>query len=115
MPRKTIAAIAVAVLLAGWWRHRLPLEVVIAYAGMSVIAIVLYASDKSAARRGAWRPQESTLHGVAMLGGWPGALLAQDLFRHKSSKAEFQSVFWTTVVVNLGALVWLLRSGALDG
>ena len=114
-PRKTIAAIAVAVLLAGWLRHRLPSAVVVAYVAMSSLAFVLYAFDKSAARRGGWRTQESTLHAVALLGGWPGALLAQDLFRHKSSKAGFQSVFWMTVVVNCGALAWLLRSGALGG
>lgn len=115
LPRKTIAAIAFAVLLAGWLRHRLPLEVVLAYAAMSALAIVLYAFDKAAAQRGGWRTQESTLHAVALLGGWPGALLAQDLFRHKSRKADFQSVFWMTVVVNGGVLVWLLRSGALGG
>jgi len=114
-PRKTIATIAFAVLLAGWLRHRLPLEVVVAYVAMSGLAIALYAFDKSAARRGGWRTQESTLHAVSLLGGWPGALLAQDLFRHKSSKADFQSVFWITVVVNCGALVWLLQSGALGG
>ena len=112
-PRKTIAAIAFAVLLAGWLRHQWPVEVVVAYAAMSVIAIVLYAVDKSAAKRGGWRTQESTLHVVAMLGGWPGALLAQDMFRHKSSKAEFQSVFWITVVVNCGVLAWVFRSGTL--
>ena len=115
LPRKSIATIAFAVLLAGWLRHRLPLEVVVAYAAMSGLAFVLYAFDKSAARRGGWRMQESTLHMVALLGGWPGALLAQDLFRHKSSKAGFQSVFWMSVLVNCGALVWLLHSGALGG
>lgn len=114
-PRKTIAAIAFAVLLAGWLRHRLPIEVVVVYAVMSGIAIGLYAFDKSAARRGGWRTQESTLHALALLGGWPGALLAQDWFRHKSGKAAFQSVFWITVVVNCGVLLWLLWSGALGG
>lgn len=115
LPRKTLAAIAFAALLAAWLRHRLPSEVVVAYVVMSSLAVVLYAVDKSAARRGGWRTQESTLHAVALLGGWPGALLAQDLFHHKVSKAPFQSVFWVTVVVNCGALVWLLGSGAFNG
>jgi uncharacterized membrane protein YsdA (DUF1294 family) len=68
----------------------------------------------SPAYRG-WRTQESKLHLVALLGGWPGALLAQDLFRHKSRKAQFQVVFWITFFANCGALVWVLRTGALRG
>ena len=55
------------------------------------------------------RTPENTLHLVAVFGGWPGALVAQDLFRHKSSKASFQVVFWLTVVVNCGALTWILK------
>ena len=113
LPRKAIASLAVAVLLAGWLLHKLPVEVVFVYVVMSGIAIFMYAFDKSAAQRGRRRTPESNLHAVALFGGWPGALLAQDLFRHKSSKAEFQTVFWTTVVVNCGALVWLLGSWPL--
>jgi uncharacterized membrane protein YsdA (DUF1294 family) len=51
------------------------------------------------------------LHVVALFGGWPGALIAQGVFRHKSTKEEFQTVFWTTVVLNCAALLWLLESG----
>ena len=114
-PRKAIAGLAFAALLAGWLLHKLPVEVVFVYAVMSGIAIFLYAFDKSAAQRGGWRTQENTLHTVALLGGWPGALLAQDLFRHKSRKTQFQVVFWITVLANCVGLIWVLRSGALRG
>jgi uncharacterized membrane protein YsdA (DUF1294 family) len=73
--------------------------------------MLLYAFDKSAAANNRWRTPENTLHFVGFLGGWPGALVAQDVFRHKSRKAEFQYVFWLTVVLNCGALAWLLVSG----
>ncbi|MDZ4348552.1 MAG: DUF1294 domain-containing protein [Xanthomonadaceae bacterium] len=79
----------------------------LAYAAMSVFAFALYALDKSAARAGRWRIQESTLHSAALLGGWPGAVMAQRLLRHKSRKPSFQVVFWLTVTINLGALWWL--------
>ena len=101
--------------LACWLLQALPFGVVLVYAVMSDVALFVYAFDKSAAVRGGWRTQEVTLHVVALLGGWPGALLAQDLFRHKSRKVEFQVVFWITVFVNVVGLVWVLRSGALGG
>nr|WP_295768290.1 DUF1294 domain-containing protein [Rhodoferax sp.] len=68
---------------------------------MSLITFVAYAMDKSAAKRGNWRTPESTLHLLALAGGWPGALCAQKLLRHKSTKPAFRSVFWATVVVNV--------------
>lgn len=71
----------------------------------SVVTLFAYAFDKSAAVRGNWRTQESTLHLLGLAGGWPGALLAQQLLRHKSSKPSFVTVFWFTVVLNVGAFV----------
>lgn len=72
----------------------------------STVTFITYAMDKSAATRGSWRTPESTLHMMAVAGGWPGALCAQQLLRHKSSKAEFRAVFWATVALNaLGFVV----------
>lgn len=100
--------VAVAV-LAG----RLPAAVLALYLAASLVAFFAYAFDKSAAQRNQWRTQESTLHLFALLGGWPGALAAQRLLRHKSAKASFQATFWVTVVLNCGALGWLFSpSGA---
>jgi len=70
-------------------------------------AFALYRADKSAAVRGTWRVSESTLQTVSLLGGWPGALVAQQVYHHKTRKQPFQSVFWVTVVVNCAALAWL--------
>ena len=55
-----------------------------AYLVMSLVAFAAYAVDKSAAKRGAWRTPESTLHTLELLCGWPGAWLAQRLLRHKT-------------------------------
>jgi uncharacterized membrane protein YsdA (DUF1294 family)/cold shock CspA family protein len=78
-----------------------------AYIVLSFVAFFMYAVDKSAARRGAWRLQESTLHLLSLAGGWPGALMAQKILRHKSSKKSFQVAFWFAVFVNLVMLAWL--------
>lgn len=67
----------------------------------------IYAIDKSAARRSAWRTPERTLHLLALAGGWPGALLAQQLLRHKTAKLPFRITFWVTVVLNVAGLLWL--------
>lgn len=90
--------------VAGW----IPSAVLALYIIASIVAFFAYSIDKSAALRNQWRIQESTLHLFALLGGWPGALVAQRLLRHKSSKASFQATFWGTVVLNCGALGWLL-------
>jgi len=71
------------------------------YLGMSVLTFAFYAMDKAAARKGGQRTPESTLHMLALVGGWPGALYAQQLLRHKSSKESFRVVFWFTLVLNI--------------
>ena len=86
----------------------LPQKILLIYLGVSAITFIAYAFDKSKARRGEWRTKESTLHLLALLGGWPGAALAQQLLRHKSKKRRFRMVFWSTVFVNTAILIWLL-------
>ena len=93
-------------------RNILPFAVPAIYLTASLAAWIAYGADKSAARAGAWRIPESTLHILAVIGGWPGALMAQQVLRHKSSKPAFRRAFWATVILNCGALglFWLLNS-----
>jgi uncharacterized membrane protein YsdA (DUF1294 family) len=90
----------------------LPLGILVLYVAASLIAVGVYAADKSAARTGRWRTTESTLHVLALIGGWPGALIAQRVFRHKSRKPSFQIAFLVTVALNCGALLWFLWFGS---
>jgi uncharacterized membrane protein YsdA (DUF1294 family) len=78
------------------------------YAIFSLTTYVVYAIDKRAARKGRWRVPEAHLHLLALLGGWPGALIAQQTLRHKSVKRSFRFVCWITVMLNMVGLVWLL-------
>lgn len=84
-----------------------PMAITGLYIGASFISFALYARDKHAAQRGYWRTPENTLHLFALAGGWPGAAMAQYLFRHKSKKTAFRVVFWLTVVANIAGLYWL--------
>ena len=92
----------------------LPFQISGIYFTASFIAFLVYAVDKSAARNNRWRTKESTLHLFALIGGWPGAFYAQNKLRHKSNKAEFKSVFWGTVVINLGAFFWLFTESGVQ-
>jgi uncharacterized membrane protein YsdA (DUF1294 family) len=73
----------------------------IAYAILVVaasgISFVTYGFDKRRAGSGGRRVRERTLHLLAFSGGWPGALLAQRHFRHKTKKTPFLIAFWGVV------------------
>lgn len=43
----------------------------------SLITFFAHDTDKKRASRNAWRTPETTLHLLALFGGWPGALAAQ--------------------------------------
>ncbi|WEE78160.1 cold shock and DUF1294 domain-containing protein [Comamonas testosteroni] len=77
------------------------------YAGLSMLTFMAYWQDKWAAQKGHWRTPEKTLQTMALAGGWPGALLAQQWLRHKSSKTSFQLQFWLMVLINVATVLWL--------
>ncbi|EQL40786.1 cold-shock protein [Pseudomonas aeruginosa VRFPA03] len=93
---------------AGAWRMYLDgqaLWPLLAYPLASLLAFALYWQDKRSAARGDWRTPEVRLHLFELLGGWPGALVAQQAFRHKTRKLSFQLVFWGIVLLH--QLFWL--------
>ena len=85
----------------------IPHHIFMLYIIASLITFFMYALDKSAAKNGKWRTQESTLHIMSLIGGWPGAIIAQQKLRHKSKKNSFRFVFWITVLLNCAAFTWL--------
>ncbi|MFT4630266.1 MAG: uncharacterized membrane protein YsdA (DUF1294 family)/cold shock CspA family protein [Urechidicola sp.] len=95
------------ILLASIFIGKLPPIIAGIYVVMSLVTFIAYAKDKYAAQNGRWRIQESTLHVLALIGGWPGAFFAQSNLRHKSSKKAFKRVYKVSVLSNLGALIWL--------
>jgi uncharacterized membrane protein YsdA (DUF1294 family)/cold shock CspA family protein len=83
--------------------RRLPFELwqIVAYAlTLSWLTYATYASDKRRARTKAWRIPESHLHLLELLGGWPGAWLAQRHLRHKCSKSSYQFIFWAIILMH---------------
>ena len=78
------------------------------YGFMSLVTFIAYWKDKVSAIKGTWRVQESTLHWLAFLGGWPGALIAQNRLRHKTKKQPFRQIFWSTVILHCVIVLVLL-------
>lgn len=102
-----LIAVLLSAALAGLsFFGNLPVVVPALYVIASLITWLLYAFDKSAAMNRRWRTQESTLLLAGLLGGWPGALVAQNQFRHKNRKTAFQAQFWISVAINCAALAW---------
>ena len=67
---------------------------------VSLFTFLAYRTDKRRAEAGKWRIPESTLHMAELAGGWPGAFLAQRLFRHKITKVSYQVIFWIIVLLH---------------
>lgn len=107
MPR-LFALLFVAALIALTGFGRAPIAILLAYVLASAVSFVLYGLDKAAAQKGQWRTEEATLLTAGLFCGWPGAIWAQQLLRHKSRKQAFQTAFWFTVVANLLALLFVL-------
>lgn len=75
------------------------------YALMSLITVAFYGLDKYRATTGGWRIPERTLHTLELIGGWPGALVAQQVFRHKRQKTRFMGIFYAIVAMHV--LIWV--------
>lgn len=93
------------------------------FISVSIVTYHCYANDKQRARSRRWRISEATLHGLELIGGWPGAFLAQRRLRHKCSKGRYQFTFRLIVIAfqmlsfdylaqwKLASTTWLLFSG----
>lgn len=80
--------------------------VLLVYVLMSTFSFFTYRYDKQASQKKyTRRVPENTLHLQEWLGGWPGAFIAQKVFRHKTVKPDYQFMFWCIVIVH--GLVWI--------
>lgn len=72
---------------------------------INAVTFTLFRVDKERACNGEWRIPESTLLTCALLGGWPGARLGQQRFRHKTRKQPFAGLLAMIGALQLGVLV----------
>lgn len=80
---------------------------------INVLTMAVYGADKMAARKGMRRVPEATLLAFGVTGGWPGAILGQQLFRHKTQKQPFKTYFMLSVILSIVAMAAIYHFSAL--
>jgi uncharacterized membrane protein YsdA (DUF1294 family)/cold shock CspA family protein len=103
LPMALLLAGYAALLGYGVWTARIPPIALGVLLLLSLLTFFIYGFDKNAAETGRWRTAENTLHLLSLVGGWPGAWVAQRLFRHKVRKTSFMAGYWATVLAHLAA------------
>ncbi|WP_404343624.1 DUF1294 domain-containing protein [Pseudoalteromonas mariniglutinosa] len=106
MIKKVLIIFASGFLLLLWWANwqvNLPILIALVYSVTSIVSFTIYGLDKHASVQQRSRVSERSLHILGLIGGWPGALIAQQWLRHKSQKRAFIIVLWLTIMVNCSA------------
>ena len=78
------------------------------FAAVNLIAFAAFGIDKQRAERERRRLPEAHLLLLALFGGALGAVLGQQVFRHKTLKQPFRALLIGTVIVNIAVAVWVL-------
>ena len=70
----------------------------------SLVTFAVYAYDKRAAKARRRRVPETTLHTLALVGGFVGGWIGRQGLRHKTRKPKFAVVLTLATVVHAGLL-----------
>lgn len=76
---------------------------------ISIIAIILTATDKIKSKRGKWRIPESTLLIVASLGGSVAMYIAMLLIRHKTKHIKFMLGIPIIIFLQVIVILWFIN------
>ncbi len=98
------AIIFLLIMLIAMFRLRMPILLTYLIA-INITAFALYGMDKLSAIYKWQRVPEKLLHLLALTGGSPLALMAQQFFNHKTSKRQFLIAYWLIVVAQ-AALIY---------
>ncbi|HEY3929278.1 MAG TPA: DUF1294 domain-containing protein, partial [Candidatus Koribacter sp.] len=78
--------------------------------GINLTTYVAFWADKERARQRLYRISESNLLLLAILGGSPAAIIAQQYLRHKTRKQPFCTILLCIPGIQTGVAVWLALS-----
>jgi len=77
---------------------------------VNLVTFGAYLYDKSVARGELplWRVPEATLHLLALAGGTPAAIAAQQRLRHKTQKPSFRNWTWLIIAIQIAGIAAFL-------
>ena len=81
--------------------QRLPIWFLYLVIASNVISFLCYGLDKLAAVKQWQRTPEKHFYALALLTGWPGSVLGQVMFNHKTTKASFRRWFYFMSIINV--------------
>lgn len=70
---------------------------------VSLLTMFLYGTDKANAATHKWRVPEIYFHLLEIMGGWPGSLIAQNDFRHKTRPSTYLWIQRGIIAIHLMA------------
>ena len=85
---------------------RLSFEALLFFITCNVLGFIFYGMDKLAAVKGWHRSRERHFYVLALCGGWPGSVLGQIVFHHKTKKTRFRRWFYFMMVTNVLTMGW---------
>ena len=87
------------------------MEVVVYFlVGINILSFIVYGIDKWRAAHGRWRIPESTLLGLAVIGGSIGALLGMKVWHHKTKHKKFVFGLPAILIIQLIILYYNQKS-----
>ena len=74
---------------------------------INIVTFFMYGIDKWKAKRSKWRIPETTLLGLAAIGGSIGAWLGMRVWHHKTMHKKFQFGIPLILIIQLAIVLWL--------
>lgn len=88
-----------------------PIRLLLAYLAVTnVVTFLVYGIDKWKARHHRWRIPESTLLGLALLGGSIGAYLGMRVWHHKTMHKKFQFGVPAILLLHFALAIYLIHN-----
>lgn len=88
--------------------QRLPAWSIYWLIGVNVLSFICYGIDKLAAIKQWQRTPEKHFYIFALFSGWPGSVIGQLIFNHKTTKVSFRRWFYSMVIFNISAVLMYL-------
>jgi uncharacterized membrane protein YsdA (DUF1294 family) len=83
--------------------------ILICLVAINVVTFFLYGIDKWKAQHSMWRIPETTLLGLAVIGGSIGAYLGMKVWHHKTMHKKFQIGIPLIILVQIALIIWITR------